>query len=205
MQAYRGGGGGGVLDGQPFKLRLPTPADLAHKIVKYGRGCMLYKVDLCRAYRQLRSCPRDWPFLMVDWQGRPYVDTAIPFGLRHGASACQHTTEAVIEAAQEKEEIDASPYIDDTAGAALPDVAQYHYVALTDTMLELGLEAAPAKCTPPTTQLTWIGVTYDSIRMTMSIDMQRVKEALLSCQNMFAATRVTLHQMQKMLGKLFHA
>ena len=130
---------GGVLDGQQFKLRLPTPADLAHKIVKHGRGCLLYKVDLSRAYRQLRSCPRDWPFLMVSWQGRPYVDTAIPFGLRHGASACQRMMEAVIEATQEKEDIDVAPYIDDTAGAAVPQVAQCHYVALTDTMMELGL------------------------------------------------------------------
>ena len=196
---------GGILDNHQFKLRLPTLADLAHKIVKYGRGCLLYKVDLSRAYRQLRSCPRDWPFLMVEWEGKPYVDVAISFGLRHGASACQRTTEAVIEAAQEKEDVDACPYIDDTAGAAIPVEAVGHYVALTDTMSELGLDAAPAKCTPPTTCLTWIGVTYDSVAMTMSIDIERVREALESCHKLFSATRVTLHQMQKMLGKLFHA
>ena len=195
---------GGVLDGQPFKLRLPRPADLAHKIIRHGKGCLLYKVDLSHAYRQLRSCPRDWPFMLVEWQGRPYVDIAIPFGLRHGASACQRTTEAVIEAAHEKEEIDACPYIDDTVGVAVPEVAMDHYVALTDTMGELGLEAAPAKYTPPSTQLTWIGVTYDSVRMTMSIDSKRIEEALASCKELLCAKRVTLHQMQ-MLGRLFHA
>ena len=59
------------------------------------------------------------------------------FGLRHGASAYQRRTEAVIEAAQEKD-INAAPYIDDTAGAAVPQVAECHYVALTDSMTELG-------------------------------------------------------------------
>ena len=47
------------LDGSDFKLRLPTIHQLAAKIVALGRGCHLYKVDLSRAYRQLRSDPWD--------------------------------------------------------------------------------------------------------------------------------------------------
>ena len=173
--------------------------------MEHGEGCELYKVDLSRAYRQLRSCPRDWPFLVVEWQGRPYVDTAIPFGLRHGASACQRTTEAVIQATGARVTIDACPYIDDTAGVAIPINAQQHYKALLDTMDDLGLQSAPNKCTPPTTYLTWIGVTYDTIKMTMSIDTARIEEALQSCREMFDSKRVTLHKMQKFMGKLYHA
>ena len=56
------------LDGAPFKLRLPNPATLAAKILEYGQGCLLYKVDLSRAYRQLRTDPLDWPFLMLQWE-----------------------------------------------------------------------------------------------------------------------------------------
>ena len=43
------------LDGARFKLRLSSPATFAHKILQYGKGCLLYKVDLSRAYRQLRT------------------------------------------------------------------------------------------------------------------------------------------------------
>ena len=39
-----------ALDGAPFKLKLPNPATLASKILQYGQGCLLYKVDLSRAY-----------------------------------------------------------------------------------------------------------------------------------------------------------
>ena len=55
------------LDGAPFKLWLPNPATLANKILEYGRGCLLYKVDLSTVYRQLRTDPLDWPFLMLEW------------------------------------------------------------------------------------------------------------------------------------------
>ena len=92
---------------RPFKLRLPNPAALAAKILEYGPGCLLYKVDLSRAYRQLRTDPLDWPFLMLQWDDQHYLDISIPFGLRHGASACQRTTEAVSAIA--KEEAGADP------------------------------------------------------------------------------------------------
>ena len=85
------------LDGAPFKLRLPNPATLANKILQYGQGCLLYKVD-----RQLRTDPLDWPFLMLQWENQHYVDISIPFGLRHGTSACQRTTEAVSAIAKEE-------------------------------------------------------------------------------------------------------
>ena len=90
------------LDGAPFKLRLPNPVILAHKILQYGSVCLLYKVDLSRAYRQLQTDPLDWPFLMLHWEDQFYLDISIPIGLRHGASACQRTTEAVSAIAREE-------------------------------------------------------------------------------------------------------
>ena len=39
------------LDGGLFKLRLPTPFHLARLMKKCGKGCLLYKADLSRAYR----------------------------------------------------------------------------------------------------------------------------------------------------------
>ena len=111
------------LDGAPFKLRLPNPATMANKILEYGRGCLLYKVDLSRAYRQLRTDLLDWPFLMLECDEQFFLDISIPFGLRHGASACQRTMEAVSAIAREEVGADTAPYIDDTIGAALPDAA----------------------------------------------------------------------------------
>ena len=85
-----------------------------------GKGSRLYKVDLSQVYRQLRTCPLDWPLLTVGWDDQVFVDIAVPFGLRHGASACQRTTEAVSEVVVAEVGASTHPYIDDTAGIALP-------------------------------------------------------------------------------------
>ena len=82
---------------------------------------------------------------------------AIPFRLMHGASACQRVTEAV--AAIAKHDVQAD--VDDTAGAAPPDVAPTHYHSILDKMDTLGLDRAPDKCQPPATTLTWVGVFLD--------------------------------------------
>ena len=186
-------------------MKLPSPLDLASIIRELGVGCMLYKVDLSRAYRQLRSDPLDWPFLGVKWEDQCFIDIAIPFGLRHCASACQRVSEAAAKVAKERFDGRTEAYVDDTAGAALPAVAMSHYVGLLTTLNELGLETVAGKCEPPATGMLWVGVWFDSIRMIMAIDPDRVREAIEECEAFLLAVTVTLHRMQKLMGKLFHA
>lgn len=44
----------------PFKLRLPGIDRLCELILSKGRGCLVYKKDLQRAYRQIPIDPRDY-------------------------------------------------------------------------------------------------------------------------------------------------
>ena len=60
---------------QEFPGRRTNPATLANKI--YGQACLLYEVDLSRAYRQLRTDPLDWPFLMLQWEDQYFVDISV--------------------------------------------------------------------------------------------------------------------------------
>ena len=193
------------LDGAQFKLRLPSPDMLARRMLQLGRRCLLYKIDLSRAYRQLRSDPLDWPLLGIQWQGKTYLDTAIPFGLRHGASACQRTSEAIVTIAAHECSAWALPYIDDTAGAALPDVADAHYQGTLRVMDSVGLQVAPHKCQAPNTLLEWIGVLFNSLDMSMSIAQGRIDEAVQLCLEFLARETVTKKFMQRFLGKILHA
>ena len=175
----------------PFKMALPSPLVLADKMRTLGRGCHLYKIDLSRAYRQLRSCSLDWPLLGISWDSGFFVDQAIPFGLRHGASACQRTTEAVSPIAAHDVDASSYPYVDDTSGAALPDLALTHYNFLLKLMEELGLSPALSKCSPPSTQVMWIGVLYDSLTMSMAISPATVAEAAELCLEFLSKERVS--------------
>ena len=181
-----------------FNLRLPTPKQLADRIMTLGPGCHLFKIDLSRAYRQLRSDPRDWPFLGISWTGGRNVDAAIPFGLRHGASACQRTSEAVSTITFHKCQAVTLPYVDDTACSSLPHQSQAHYRGTLETMDELGLQVAPA-------EMEWIGVNYNTVDMTMQIAPAKVAEAAGMCRAFLASISMTRHEMQSFMGKVLHA
>ena len=47
-----------------------------------GAGCLLAKLDLHAAYRQVPAHPEDRPFLAVRWQDQFFLDKALSFGLR---------------------------------------------------------------------------------------------------------------------------
>ena len=204
-QSVNAGIPSGWLDGEEFKMKLPGPWDLADEICRLGRGALLYKVDLSRAYRQLRSCPLDWPLLTMGWEGQYFVDVAVPFGLRHGASACQRTTEAVADVVADEAGARIWAYIDDSVGAALPVSAVSHYDCLLSSMSRLGLQAAPEKCIAPTTRLCWIGVIFDSILMQMQIEPDRIEEALQWCEEVLVVAQVNRRKFQQFMGKLQYA
>ena len=107
--------------------------------------------------------------------------------------------------AKEDAGADTAPYIDDTIGAALPHSAWTHYHHLLDLMAQLGLDTAPDKCEGPTTIITWIGVVFDTIHLTMAIDPAKVEEARLFCRKLLSTGSIPVRKFQKFLAKLFHA
>ena len=58
---------------------------LAALIYKQGPGCVMFKRDLKRAYRQIRVCPGDIRKLGYVWRGKTYLDKVVSMGLRSGA------------------------------------------------------------------------------------------------------------------------
>ena len=69
----------------------------------------------------------------------------------------------------------------------------------------LGLQSALGKCQAPDTTLSWIGCHFDSFRMIMRIDRDKLAEAILWCDAFLQAQTVTYKYMQRFLGKLFYA
>ena len=81
---------------EPYKLRLPGIDHLCNFILQHGRGCLLYKKDLRRVYRQIPIDPKDYHLLGFSFNGSLYFDIRCPFGLRTSTMICQRTTSAVI-------------------------------------------------------------------------------------------------------------
>ena len=85
----------GSFLGELLDLTYPTIDAIVSAIVSLGRGCMLYKRDLRKAYRQFPVDPHDYHLLGYTWNGQFYFDTVLTMGLRSAAMACQRSTSAV--------------------------------------------------------------------------------------------------------------
>ena len=68
---------------------------LVEKINAIGPNALLYKIDLERAFRNLRIDPFDYPVLGLKWQDSIFVDLGVPFGFATGAASCQSCTDLV--------------------------------------------------------------------------------------------------------------
>ena len=78
--------------GEPSDLHFPTTDDIIEMIQRNGPGCLIYKRDLRRAYRQFPVDPADYKYLGYCWKDKFYFDTRLAMGQRTSALACQRST-----------------------------------------------------------------------------------------------------------------
>ena len=187
--------------GEDISLTYPTVDSIASLIWSVGTGCLLYKRDLKRAYRQFPVDPLDYPLLGYCWKHSLYFDLVLPMGLRSAAMACQRITNAVCYIC-ELEGHHTLSYLDDFIGVATPDIAWQAYDYCGHLLAELGLEESLSKACPPATIQTCLGVQFDTVQMTLSVTPTRLTEIetlLVSWSTKKSATKSAL---QSLVGKL---
>ena len=69
--------------------------DFIELIKVEGQGCLLYKKDLRKAYRQLKIDPHDLNLVSFVWGKHIFCDTVVSMGLRSAAMMCQQFTNVI--------------------------------------------------------------------------------------------------------------
>ena len=85
------------FDCMSFNLKYPTIDMVIEKIEELGPEALLYKVDLERAFRNLRINPIAYPLCCLKWNDVTYVDVSVAFGLKIGAAACQMCADVITQ------------------------------------------------------------------------------------------------------------
>ena len=80
--------------GTPFLLTLPSIDVITQKVKKLGKGSLLYKIDISRAFRHIKIDPGDYNLLGLKLDSY-FFDSCLPFGFRHGSAIFQHISNAV--------------------------------------------------------------------------------------------------------------
>ena len=125
-----------LFDASEFVLKLPTVDDVVEQIIKTGDDVTLSKIDVARAFRNLRVDPADAMKLGITWQDDVYIDAAVAFGWVHGSAAFQCVSDAVTFIAA-KAGINMVAYIDDYIIISPKTSAQCHFDTLASILTQL--------------------------------------------------------------------
>ena len=191
----------GEYQGEEIELSYPGVDDLAKQIKLLGPGCVLYKKDLKKAYRQIPIDPGDIHFLGYSWKNKFFIDRNAPMGLRTSALMCQRMTGAIVHI-HKQFGFNCVNYVDDLAGAAQADLAEKAYNNLGKIISDIGLVESIEKACTPSTKMVFLGVEFCTIKMECRITDARlaeIKQLILSWLGKKFATKVEL---QSLIGSL---
>ena len=188
--------------GSPFALTFPTVDVITGELKRLGRGALLYKIDVSRAFCHVRIDPGDYDLLGLHWHDS-YVDTCLPFGTRHGSQIFQHLSDAVHHVMCQRG-FCIIDYIDDYVGVSIPDVASASFASLFSLMNELGLTISDSKLVPPSTQVVCLGVLIDTEKGTVSIPPDKLRQINDTVRQWIQKETCTKRQLQSILGLLLY-
>ena len=79
----------------PFILTLPTIDNITQTVKENGKGSMLYKIDLSRAFRHVKIDPNDYNRLGLQTSNEIFYDLRLPFGFKHGSAIFQRISDSI--------------------------------------------------------------------------------------------------------------
>ena len=200
-----------VYMGQPCQYTFPRIEDYKQMILEAGPGCWMWKRDLARFFLQLPLDPAEYRHVGVVWRGLFFFFLALAFGLRHSGLNGQKVTDALswilrrlgLESGDGKK-FNCCNYVDDLGGVEKAKArAMEAFEALGCLLVELGLEESKDKAEAPTQRITYLGVQFDTVAMTMSVPPEKITEIKSEIRKWSRKTTISKKELQSLLGKLF--
>lgn len=195
---------------QTFSYDFPKVEDFKRFVLECGPGCYLYKRDLSRYYLQLPVDPSEYPLLCFIWRKKLFFFVSLMFGLRHAGLQGQKVTTAVTWVHQ-RLGLESEPqvpfkslnYSDDIGGCEATHArATEAYHKLGELLVDLGLRESANKAHAPATKMPYLGITFDTIKMEMSVPPEKVAEVREDISLWKKKTFATKKTLQQILGKL---
>ena len=136
-----------AFDSVPFTLKFPLVDNITQDIKDMLEDTVLFKVDVARAFRNLRVDPAEALKLGIKWNKAYYADLTITFGWTHG-SGSYHLLSDAIAHIMAKKGVKMHCYIDDYIVVTSKLKATKQFSMLCDLLQELGLPLNENKVTP---------------------------------------------------------
>ena len=176
-------------------------------ITQAGRGSQLAKMDIESAYRMIPVHPNDRPLLAVQWAGKIFYDTRLPFGLRSAPKIFTAVADALQWSFTRQGVTWVAHYLDDyiTLGPPNSEVCGENLDRMLTTCRRLGVPVAPAKCAGPTSVLTFLGFELDTNCMVVRLPREKLQRTLALVREWMAKRACKKRELESLLGHLQHA
>ena len=161
--------------GELCEFSFPTVLDLAELVLQLGPGCLLWKRDLSRWFMQLPLDPGDYDKLGVVWRGTWFLFVSYVWGCRHAGYNAQRVSRAILHIlkllslGKHEAAYNAVVYMDDFAGAEHGNKAWEAFHDLGLLLEDLGVAESKKKALSPSTEMIFLGVEFDTIKMCMRV------------------------------------
>ena len=113
---------------------------------------MIYKIDISRAFRQIKVDPGDIDLLGFKFENKYFLDLSVAFGYRNGSQIFYRCTDLRFIMSQHGFH-HLHNYIDDLIYTGLPSEIHASYNFLQHLLSQLGLDISIKKVVPPVHQL----------------------------------------------------
>lgn len=172
-------------------------------------NCYFAKVDLSNAYRSVKIHPSNLEATGLKWtfQGSQkctyMTDTRLPFGGSKCPEIFNRITQSVRAIMAKKGYRTIVVYLDDFIIIAKTyEECEAALLTLISLLRELGFAINYSKVEGPKQKIIFLGITLDSINMTLSVPNEKTSEIKCLLNKFIIAKKVTKRQIQSLAGKL---
>ena len=129
----------------PYDLNYPSVDSITNSLRNLGPSAQIYKIDISRAFRQIKIDPGDIDLLGIKFQDQYFLDRSVTFGFRHGSLIFQRCTDAIRYIMAQHGFPLLYNYIDDLIYTGLPSKINKSFIFLKKLLGELGLDISNKK------------------------------------------------------------
>ena len=195
------------IDRDLCSLTYVTVDKAVDQIISLGKGALLAKIDVKHAYRNIPVHPEDRHLLGMKFEGKVYLDTTLPFGLRSAPKIFTAVADALEFVIRNHGVARIMHYLDDylTLGPpGLEDCSQ-NLATITNCCHQLGVPLKQEKVEGPTTCLEFLGIILDTAKMELRLSDERIHNLEALLVHWDQRKRCRKRELLSLIGKLAHA